>query len=593
MSLRGRLVLCGFVLGAVVLGAPVGATPQASDASRLSKNWKQTGTGEIQVLGPVSEATLRESLQEIASFRELLAGLLPTFRVTSPNPIRIFVFPHESAFRRFALRDSRGRQQNVVGYFSALPDLNIIAVAGDDREVVYHEFAHYLLRQNFHSLPTWLSEGLAEFYSTFAIDEKKGQIIVGLPPARRLRDLRQGQHLPLQRVVGANPEEMARLWRVPENIAMFYGESWALVHYLLLGREPKIPGALGRAVAAIEKGTPAAQVLQTQFGVDLAQLDAELRSYLRKGSLPALGIDIKATKAVPAAVQPMTEADARYVQGDLLVRLGVSDDADEELRAALAIDPSHVGARIAAARLLNQQQKQDQAIAALKEIAASTPSSFPAAYYLATALAAEWRHDEAVTAYSKATDLNPESPEAWMGLSVATMALGRTAQANAAMMQATRRQADPDLYRSRAYAALGLGVNEIAAADARQYLNIAGWSSETAVYTAFVGAIAHLRLGQRDEANALLTTAREASTSQPWTLLVADFLDGRIAQADFLSKAKSDGEKTEARTYIGLKAEIDGRKEEAITHFDWVVANGARNYYEYGMARSALKRLKR
>ncbi len=289
----------------------------------------------------------------------------------------------------------------------------------------------------------------------------------------------------------------------------------------------------------------------------------------------------------------MAEAEARYVQGDLLVRNGSIDEAAEELGAALVLDPSHVGARIDSAQILRERGNPGAAIDALKAIAAEAPTNFAAAYYLAAALASEWRHDEAIAAYSRAVELNAGSADAWMGLSVTALALGRTVQANAAMTQAMRREGGSDMYRSRAYAALAVGADAIAAADTRRYLELAGWSTETAVYTAFVGAIGHLRLQQVDQARELLSTAREVSSSAPWTMLVADFLDDRVTPVAFLAKAKSDGEKTEAHAYIGFRAEIDGRKDEAITHFQWVTDNGAKNYYEYRMARSALKRLQR
>ena len=133
----------------------------------------------------------------------------------------------------------------------------------------------------------------------------------------------------------------------------------------------------------------------------------------------------------------------------------------------------------------------------------------------------------------------------------------------------------------------------IAAADTRRYLAVTGWSGETAIYTAFVGAIAHLRLHQADEARELLTAARAASGSLPWTLQLIDFLDARLSPADFLAKAKSDGEKTEAHAYIAFKAEIEGRKGEAITHFQWVIDHGVPSYDEYGMAHAVLRRLQR
>ncbi len=162
--------------------AHMGAARQTPGVQRVSKDWKQARAGDIEVMGPVSDGDIRNALEQIRGFRELFAGLLPNLKVTSANPTRVVVFPNSSALRRFAPRDTRGRLQNLGGYFASTADVNIIAIGGSDRELIYHEFAHYLLRHNLHSQPMWVNEGLAEFYSTFEVDDKKGTVVVGRPP---------------------------------------------------------------------------------------------------------------------------------------------------------------------------------------------------------------------------------------------------------------------------------------------------------------------------------------------------------------------------------------------------------------------------
>jgi lipoprotein NlpI len=52
--------------------------------------------------------------------------------------------------------------------------------------VVLHEFTHFASTRNLSVLPAWVSEGIAEFYSTFHIDEARGVAVVGEPPRDRL-----------------------------------------------------------------------------------------------------------------------------------------------------------------------------------------------------------------------------------------------------------------------------------------------------------------------------------------------------------------------------------------------------------------------
>ena len=167
-----RLVPSGGTCGAIALLTLLSVQPsllsealggRLQDKPRLS-SWKRLSSGDIEAIGDVPDGVLRRAFDEISSFRSAFVGLYPAWRVSSPVPTRILVFPDLDAFRRFSPRDDRGRpMQNVGGYFEAGPDVNILAIGANQSSVVFHEFAHYLLNRNFHSLPLWLHEGLAEF----------------------------------------------------------------------------------------------------------------------------------------------------------------------------------------------------------------------------------------------------------------------------------------------------------------------------------------------------------------------------------------------------------------------------------------------
>lgn len=303
-----------------------------------------------------------------------------------------------------------------------------------------------------------------------------------------------------------------------------------------------------------------------------------------------MSFDLVRNDAAAVTVEPMAEADVKYVQGDLLNRVGAFENADKELSNALALDPAHVPARVALASTRLGLDRATEAIDTLKAIVQASPADFAATYHLARALAASDRHLEALEAYTRATQLVDGSPDAWYGLSLSALALGRVAQSNAAMSLAQQRRASPAWYRHRASALLGLGLDGAAAADARKFIALAGWETD-AVYAAFVAAIAHRRLNQLPESAEILESARQAANVPEWTLNVIEYLDDRLTDEAILKKARELGEKTEAHAYIGFKAAAAGRKKEALTHFRWVRDQGARNYIEFGMAKAELKRL--
>ena len=180
---------------------PAGAqpAPERQTAGRLDKDWKRVSAGDVVAVGDASEKTLREAVEQIASFRAAFKQLYPSWRLESPVPYRVVRFVSPDALRRYAPRDEKGRpQQFVGGYFSSDPDLNLIALGDGSTDVVFHEFTHSFVSRNFHSLPQWLSEGMAEFHATFDADWEKGRSLMGRAPAGRLAALRRGRFLPLK-----------------------------------------------------------------------------------------------------------------------------------------------------------------------------------------------------------------------------------------------------------------------------------------------------------------------------------------------------------------------------------------------------------
>jgi hypothetical protein len=73
---------------------------------------------------------------------------------------------------------------------------------------------------------------------------------------------------------------------------------------------------------------------------------------------------------------------------------------------------------------------------------------------------------------------------------------------------------------------------------------------------------------------------------------VLRYLQGQLDEAPFLRAARTVGEQTEARTYIGLKIALAGREDDALANFRWVAERGARTYLEYLLAKGELNRLK-
>ena len=585
-------------LAAVLVATAATVTGQQPGAdvapAQRNSSWREITTADFVVTGNASTGELKRTLGELTRFRDSLARLLPGALVRGPVPTYVVVMRDFDDFRRFQPRDASGKlQQNVGGYFSRGADANVIvlpASRGDGSlQTIFHEYTHYFFSRNVRTpVPTWLNEGLADFYSTFRGDYR-GKTLIGAAPGSRVAALRSSTFVPLRDIVA--PKDLESTWRWERQIGMFYAESWALVHYIMVGRPSQVPNPLSTYLAAFAKSGNHDTAFTAAFGTTVDGMDKELREYVRRLTLPALTADIQVDKQTEEA-HSISEADMHALAGRLLLQAGAFDEAERELTPVVKQQPAHAASQIALARLRLTQDRDDEAIAALQQVVAANPKDGAAQYYLGAALERAWRHEESLAAFGKAIDLMPLNPAPWSGLNSAAIGLGRDSQAAAAVQNAMNVEWSPSYYWSQGIEALRLGRADLAAASLSTFLELRGMGEDQSVYPLFVRALAARRAGRPAEADAALMIAEKANPPQEWTRTVLRYLQGRLDDARFLREAGDIGEQTEARTYTGFRLALEGRDDEAVAHFRWVAERGAKTYLEYELARNELNRLK-
>ena len=122
----------------------------------------------------------------------------------------------------------------VAGTFLESWARNCAMVRLDDwskgaRETVYHEYTHSILHLNSHWLPTWLDEGMAEFFAYTRFMDNK--IYLGAP-SERSRMLDDGRLLPVAEMLVDRPNDYMR---DEKKAQLFYAEAWAMVHFFTFG----------------------------------------------------------------------------------------------------------------------------------------------------------------------------------------------------------------------------------------------------------------------------------------------------------------------------------------------------------------------
>ena len=582
------------LLVAGLLGSPVLA--QKTDGpSTLSRDWKRLTTPNLTVVGNARDGDLRHAAEEIERFRRAVATLSSSLRLDSPVPVTVVVFRDDNAFTTFKPRYRGKVRDDVAGYFMPLAHASYIAMAPTgNREFTYrltfHEYTHYIVNRNLKRLPFWLNEGLADFYSTFAGSEKDGRTIVGRPIDSYVATLLTGTILPLARFI--SPTETARMFREREGTYRMYAQSWALTHYMLVGNNGARRPQLGKFIAQVARGVPGEKAFLEVFGPDLSPLDRELSAHVRQFRLPGVLVSDD-EKRVASDVTPMTEADALQVQADLLVSMGALDDAETRLARALSLDARHMSARLTRARLRIAQDRVADAldIVSAEDIAQSP--EFAANFIRADALRVKEQYADAIAAYRRAIEVNAESAYAYYGLSLAQLATGDPL-ATASFSTCLAINPAAGWYELRQVEAMRLGVDRFIESDAANFIRLGGWQGDSGTYVMFPVVLTHLRAGKKAEALAALDEIDQHVEPASWPAAVASLMRGTMTPDALIAKAGRDsGLLTEARAYVGILASIAGRREEALTHLEWVKSNGRKDFKEHSFALGELKRLER
>jgi hypothetical protein len=236
-------------------------------------------------------------------------------------PTTIVVFRDDRSFAPFKPTDSRGeRRDTIAGYFLSGGDASYMAVALHSDvtrtfSYLFHEYTHALVRTHLGAPPHWLNEGLAEFFSTVQARPRDRRSIVGLPPVNRLAHLRRDRLLPLRELLASTSSET--LEGSPERSAAFYAQSWALVHYLLLGDGGRHRAAIAAFVAA-GPGAPPDATVPSALGRSVEALERDVARYARQDVFPQISIaDPEGQPLARMTQEVMLEADVAALHDEL------------------------------------------------------------------------------------------------------------------------------------------------------------------------------------------------------------------------------------------------------------------------------------
>jgi tetratricopeptide (TPR) repeat protein len=356
-------------------------------------DWTQVKSKNFFLIGNAPEKDIRKVATRLEQFRETFSLLFKGLKLVSPIGTNVVVFKSDSSFKQFKLKRADGKIDNfLAGYFAPGEDVNYIAlsVEGDEVETyrtIFHEYVHFIINTNFgkSEVPPWFNEGLAEFYSTFKIEDDH-IVKLGLLIDYHLEMLQHSKLIPLGQLFGVKNRQL--LNQGDHSRTIFYAESWALIHYLVQGGKGPM---LSKFLDAVLKQVPPEKAFKDVFQEDYATMQKDLEKYVGQSKYQGtqFTFEKKLTFDADMQVTPMTQAMSDAYLGDLLYHAGREDDAEPFLTAALKEDPSLNMASADMGMVKFKQRKFDEARTYLETAVKGQQKSAYALYRYAYLLSRE------------------------------------------------------------------------------------------------------------------------------------------------------------------------------------------------------------
>lgn len=366
-----------FLLASLILLA-LYQTASAKDA------WVSVQSRNFLVIGNGSDKDVRSVAIKLEQFRDAMSQLFPKIVISSPVPTTVIVFKTDASYGPFK------NNANNAGYFQPGPDINYITLTTevqpqqDPFTVIFHEYTHLLVNNTIGKAPSWLNEGLAEYFSTFSISDDQ-RVQIGRPINSHVYLLRQVRMLPLKTLFEVDHNSPYYNERAKQSI--FYAQSWALTHYLLLNQNQQRAIQVSRFMDLMSARTPVDKAFAQAFKISYSVMESELREYVKQDRYRMMqrtfaqkidtNRDLKAKR--------ISDAEATAYLGDLLLH-GNKPDAETYLLKAIELDPKLAMAHASLGMLRFRQGRLEEARASLERAVAENSQNYLIHYYYAYVL---------------------------------------------------------------------------------------------------------------------------------------------------------------------------------------------------------------
>lgn len=338
-----------------------------ANVAEPEETWRELRSPNFLMISNASKDTASTVLSRLERFRFTLARVLPHRRLGEGLTTQVYGFRDFDSLEPF-LPLTGDRSSPVAGYFRSGSFKNVIALdlsapPEEFENVVFHEYIHLILSLDRFRYPLWFEEGLAEFYAGVGFDRDRAEL--GLASRGHLLTLSEEPLIPVEALLTADAS--SAIYRQPEASRVFYAESWALLHYLVVGRGAAGQARLARLLVRLSMGEDVLEAFGSALERTPEEIEKELGEYLAGGDLPTIEIELAGLEREPPfSNRRLSRAEVQHRWGELFLEIERPKDALVCLNEARRLDPELTATHETTGLAYLQLGEPEEALASLR-----------------------------------------------------------------------------------------------------------------------------------------------------------------------------------------------------------------------------------
>lgn len=317
-------------------------------ASAGTDPWVRVTSDHFTVVTDEGEKEGRHVLDQFERMRWVFQQILSHLKIDPPIPIIAVATRSAKEFESLLPQNLLGKDEMTLsGLFMREPDKNYILLrpmAFQDQRYgrIYHTYSYVAFSASHQDLPLWLEEGMASFMENTEIKSK--DVSLGEPDMGEIYFLRAQVLIPLP--VLFKVDQDSTYYHKTRDGELFYGESWALVHFLVIKDLMDHTSKVNNYADLIANGDDPVTAAQKVFG-NLNELELTLRAYIDRGDYNQLTLSSAPSRIDESTfkVQQLNDAESNAILADVLAYNDRQADSRSLIDIVLKEDPNNISTR--------------------------------------------------------------------------------------------------------------------------------------------------------------------------------------------------------------------------------------------------------